>query len=232
MSLQYTYATLATALQQWPETDDPEFVAALPNIISEGEDQLVREFGLQIFEANNVAAITANSNELEKPLGIISLEEMYYDDPNNNLVTQQLIRAHPDWIRAVNGSMTNPVLGSPRWYCENDTLTWLIAPTPNFTGTMNLQCIQRPDELSSDLPTGTSWLSTNYADILFLQCLMVAERFLKNDDRWAVAKREFDIQLPTAKTETSKLRRVLSTDHIQMADIQRPSNAEGPANTL
>lgn len=232
MSLQYTYATLATALQQWPETDDPEYIAALPNIISEGEDQLVREFGLQIFEGQQVAAITANSNQLEKPLGIISVEEMYYDDPTNGYLTVQLIRMHPDWIRAVNGSQTNPTLGSPKWYCEQDDLTWNIAPTPSFTTTMSLQCIQRPDELSSDLPTGTSWLATNYADILFLQCLMVAERFLKNDDRWAVAKREFDIQLPPAKTETSKLRRVISTDHVQMADIQRPSNAEGPPNTL
>lgn len=232
MSLQYTYETLATALQQWPESDDPEYLAALPNIISEGEDQLIREFGLQIFEGQNVAAITANSNQLEKPLGIISVEEMYYDDPNNNLVTQQLIKMHPDWIRSVNGSMTNPNLGSPRWYCEQDDLTWNIAPTPNFTGTMSLQCIQRPDELSSDLPTGTSWLATNYADVLFLQCLMVAERFLKNDDRWAVAKREFDIQLPAAKTETSKLRRVISEDHSTMRDIQRPSNAEGQPNTL
>lgn len=231
MSLQYTYAQLATQLQQWPETDDPEFIANLPNIISEGEEALIREFGLQIFEDVDVAAITANSNELEKPDNMISLEEMYYDDPNT-LKTVQLHKMHPDWIRAMNGSQSNPTLGSPQYYCESDELTWNIAPTPNFTTTMMLQLIRRPDMLSSGIPTGTSWLSEHYADILFLQCLMVAERYLKNDDRWAVAKREFDVQLPPAKTETAKLRRTTSADHITMRDIQRPSNAEGPPNTL
>jgi hypothetical protein len=232
MSLIYTYETLATALQQWPETNDPEFIAALPNLIAEGEQQLIREFGLQIFEDTDATGITANSNQLEKPLDMITVEEMYYDDPNNNLITTQLIKMHPDWIRAVNGSMTNPALGSPKYYCEQDELTWNVAPTPNFTGSMQLQVVRRPDMLSPDLPTGISWLSAKYADLLFLQCLMVAERFLKNDDRWAVAKREFDIQLPPAKTETQKLRRVLSEDHIMNRDIQRPSNAEGPPNTL
>lgn len=232
MSLQYTYSQLATQLQNWPETDDPEFIANLPNIIAEGEEQLIREFGLQIFEDTDVSAITANSIELEKPDNMISLEEMFYDDPNNNLVTVQLIKMHPDWVRAMNGSMTNPALGSPKYYCESDELTWTVAPCPNFTGTMTLQLVRRPDMLSPDIPTGTSWLSEHYADLLFHQCLMVSERYLKNDDRWAVAKREFDIQLPPAKTETSKLRRTTGADHITMRDIQRPSNAEGQPNTL
>lgn len=232
MSLQYNYSQLATQLQNWPETDDPEFISNLPNIISEGEEQLIREFGLQIFEDTDVTPMTANSNELEKVDNMISLEEMYYDDPTQNFKTIQLHKMHPDFIRALNFSATNPTLGSPRFYCENDELTWTIAPTPSFTTTMNIQIIRRPDMLDPTIPTGTSWLSEHYADLLFHQCLMVAERYLKNDDRWAVAKREFDLQLPPAKTETAKLRRTTSADHITMRDIQRPSNAEGPPNTL
>src|SRR5580692_7559024 len=170
----YTYETMAAALQQWPETDDPEFIAALPNIITEGEQQLIRLFGLQIFESTDATGITENSNQLEKPLDMITVEEMYYDDPNNNFITQQMIKMHPDWIRAVNGSATNPNTGSPKYFCESDTLTWNIAPVPNFTGTMTLQVVRRPDMLSADLPTGTSWLAAKYGDILFLQCLMVA----------------------------------------------------------
>ena len=229
MSLQYTYSQLATLLQEWPATNDPEFIANLPNIIAEGEEQLIRDFGLQIFEDEDVCAIVNNSFELQKPDNMISLEEMYYSDPTSTPAgkTQQLTKMHPDFVRAHLVSTSNPTLGSPRYYCESDQLTWTISPAPNFSGTMHLQLVRRPDMLSPGLPTGTSWLSEHYADILMLQCLMVAERWLKNDDRWAVAKRELDVQMPGARAEVAKLRRVTSEDQTTMRDIQRPSNAEG-----
>jgi hypothetical protein len=229
--LSYTYAELAAAMQDWPVTNDPEYIAEIPNMISTGENALVSAMQLQIFEQILCATLTPNDPQIIKPpettyAVMQALLTMWYNDPNNGNMYTQMVRRHPDWVRAVNGSSSNPTTGSPKYFCEQDTQQWLIAPTPNFSGTMNLDVIARPEMLDEGTPNGYSWMSLHYARLLLLSCLLNAEVYLMNDDRWATIKREYDYLLVYARNETATLRRVGPDDETYGRDIQRASNAE------
>lgn len=233
--LSYTYAELAQELEEWPVTNDPEYLAEIPVLISTGESSLISALQLQIFEQVLVATVTANDAQIVKPQEstyavMQALLTMWYSDPNNGDAYTQMVRRHPDWVRAMNGSSSTPNTGSPKYFCEQDTQQWLIAPTPNFSGTMNLDVIARPEMLDSGTPNGYSWMSLHYARLLLLSSLMCGEVFLMNDDRWAVAKREYDTLLVFARNETATLRRVGPDDETYNRDIQRASNAEPAPN--
>lgn len=177
--MQFTYATLTSALQAWPVNDDTVYVANLPLIIAAGETRLVVDLNLDIFDAVDATiVVTAASRDVPKPTGLIGTRTLYLIASN---VRTQLKKRSRDFCMQY---APNPTLtGTPKYFCDLSTTNWMVVPTPVATGTAEAFFIKRPTGLSGS--TTTTWLSQNAGDLLFKACLLEAEEYLKADDRWA-----------------------------------------------
>lgn len=221
MAYQYDYTTLAADLVSWPSDDDSAYALAIPNIIAQGELDVLREFNLATFDTTKTANITASSATITKPTGCIAALSLSY---GTGASYRQLTRMSPDFVRRYNAEAASSA--ELKYYCEEDETTYRVAPIPNFSTTngMSIRCISRPTMLDSGAPTTKSWVSTNYPDLLLLACLMAAHVYLKNDRRWGMAKTEWDLKLPAAKAEVAELRRTTPADQLMRREIIRPGN--------
>lgn len=222
--LQYTYTTLAAAMQSWPADDGDAYITEIPNLINMGEFNLLSEFNLATFDGNTSASLVASAGSITKPLTVIAALALSY---TNGGLYQQLSRMSPDFVRRYNAEA---VAGSPKYYAEEDETTWTLAPIPNFSSVNGLKIrgVIRPTMLDSASGSGTSWLSRNYPQLLLLSCLMAGYQFLKNDQRWGMAKTEYDLKLPDAKAEVAQLRRVSPDDQLVAREVIRPQNNDAP----
>lgn len=227
MALEYNYTTLVADLASWPEETDPQFVTEIPTLIQHGELRLLRELALTIFETTATANITSASAAVTKPANMVSPLDLFYTLAGEEI---HLTRATREFVRAYNAQGAT---GSPRYYAEESETTWLLAPKPNFTQSAGLTCviIRRPAGLSSGSPSTKTWLSTYVPDLLLDSCLLAAERFLKNDARWATVKRDFDLKVSDAKAELAQLRRVMTDDQLINREVVRPANSDAPSQS-
>lgn len=222
VALEYDYTTIVAALQNWPEDDDPEFVAAIPEFIKHGELRLLRELGLEIFEVVVTADITSGSANVTKPTNMVAPRDLFYTRNGREI---HLTRATSEFVRSYNAAGAT---GDPKFYAEDGETSWILAPKPNFTavGGMSARITRRPAGLNTAAPTVKTWLSTHVPDLLLDSILLSAERFLKNDPRWIVTKRDFDLKLSDAKAEVAQLRRVTPEDQLVAREVVRPGNSD------
>jgi hypothetical protein len=222
-ALAWTYATLAAALQDWPENDDADYVAAIPMIVQLGEMRALRELDLEgKTEVVVTTGITTSVATIAKPTPMVASRDLYYTSSGQEY---HMIRAHPDWVRAYNAM---GVTGLPRYFADDNETQWIVAPIPNFTAAsgLNVRLTRNPAGLDSGAPSSTSWLGTNVPDLLLSSCLMMASRYLKNDPKWATFKRDFDLTVSQAKGRMPQLKRVQFEDQVANREVTRPQSSD------
>lgn len=223
--MEYTYTTLAAALESWPSDDDEEYVAEIPSIIKLGEQRLLRELQLGHLDAILTAPFTTGDPVVDKPAGFLVAYDVTVttqeEGPGDWL--GQLTRVQPGFLRAYNATAAQ---GLPRYFCEESETTWNIGPIPDIDGALVVRCIATPPGLDVDDPEETTWLATEMGDLLLEACLLCAEKFLKDDRRWGMVKTNFDLLLPDAKAQVAQLRRVLPEDQLFKRMITKPENSD------
>lgn len=224
-ALSFTYSTLAAALQDWPENDDADFVARIPDLIKMGELRLYRDLNLEgVMAATATATITSGSSAVTKPTNMIAPRELYYTTGG---VRYQMIRETPEFVRAYNAMGAT---GLPRYYAEESETAWEVAPTPNLTlsSGLNVRMTRNPSGLDATTPASTSYLSVQFPDLLLAACLMAAHRYLKNDPKWSQAKVEYDLLIADVRPKVSQLKVVQYEDQTSRRDVERASASDGP----
>lgn len=201
MILQYTYATLAAALQDWPEDDDADFVAAIPEIIGHGELKLTRDLDLEIFDIDTSTPITSGSNSITKPASVIAARTLSYTNAGQY---DELDQRTIDYVRQ---HAAGAVTGRPRYYAELNQTQWIVSPVPNFNGTLAVRALARATGLNSSVPSSASFFSNYFADLLLKACLISAQLYLKGDSKWAQMLTDYAGQLPNAAAEVGHLRK-------------------------
>jgi hypothetical protein len=224
-ALSYTFATLSAALQDWPENDDADFIAQIPNIIKMGEVRLYRDLNLEgCMVATATTTITSATESITKPSNMLAPREMYY---TRNSVRIHMVRATPEFVRAYNAMGAT---GNPRFYAEESETAWVVAPIPDFTSAngLNVRLTRNPTGLDEASGASTSYLSTQLPDLLFASCLMSAYRYLKNDPKWAGTKREYDLLIADVRPKVSALKLVQWEDDTAARQVMRPDPSDGP----
>lgn len=174
MALPSTYDQLVTALQEWLEDDSTEFQASMPEIISAGETRVYKDLKLAGLDSTETVTITQGTATVTKPTGWIATLTFWY------LSGTDRVLMYPRTIDAVRDYNPDPTdEGAPLYYAESSQTEWLLAPTPNFTGTGEARVVKYPTLLSSG--NQTTWLSENATESLWYSCLIAAEQFLKTD---------------------------------------------------
>ena len=195
-----TYNDLVQNLQDWLEDDDSEFTGSIPEIIHLGELRLWRDLDLAIFSSQSTVNTAVNSGVLVKPTtdpNLVSFTQLYYDDGDRRYWLE--LRSS-DYVRDMQ---TPSSLGRPKYYAEESSAAWLVAPLPNAIYDVNCRGTTRPTQLSTG--TQSTWLSTHQEDLLLKACLAEAEKFLKSDDRSPMWEQDYMARLGPAKTETRNM---------------------------
>lgn len=205
-SLQWTYATLKQALQDWPDNDNVTYVANLPSLIGLGEIRLIKDLDLEIFDTiDETISFAIGSRLVLKPATSIVVRAVGYLDVV--LGYTPLKQRSLDYLRAYSPLVS--VQATPQFYAEYSPTQIYVVDTPNAIIQLSFHSMTRPaDLLSSVTPDATSWLSVRVPEALLTACLMEADHYMQADDRYNDMKTKYyEEQLPAARYELRQLRR-------------------------
>lgn len=174
MAQSWTYNTLIAALDNWLQDNSTDFTTALPEIVALGEQRLYGDLNLSFLDSTESLTITQGTATITKPTGWVATLNVWYTTSGDAVL---MYPRTLDFVKDYNPDPTDE--GLPLYYAENTDTTWLVAPTPNFTGTGQARVVKYPTALS--LANQSTWLGTNAGDALWYSCLIAAEQFLKTD---------------------------------------------------
>jgi len=193
--MSFTLAQLKTAIKNHVENQGSAFDDNIDTIIQRGEDRLVRDFDLEIFDSEQDITLTVDVATITKPASTIAPRTLWYTNGSSDRVVlrQRTYEFLQDYWPTPGDT------GEPKYFCELTTTTWGVAPTPAATRTGKARVVKRLTSIVTD--TSGSWLSLNFGDLLLLACLIGVEQFEKADDRIAVWEKDYLDMLAIAKRE-------------------------------
>lgn len=208
MPTSWTYATLKQAVKDHVEDHGTAFDGVIDNLIKLGEDRIVKDLPLTIFDARDQdVTITAGTQTATKPTDAIATRELYYVDDNSTRVV--LLPRSYSWIRAAYPDTTQR---TPKYFAEDYSETqYFIGPNPNVSKTAKADVTKRPASIVS---ASTTWIGTNAGDLLLASCMVAAERFNLG---WAESKdwkADYDELVTAARID---FRHILRRDYATLA---------------
>lgn len=170
----YTYDELATAVQEYLETDEPTFVAAIPQFVRSAEERILQSVQLKVFYRQQAIANSAGVGSLTPPADVLALTSVRYQIANVARLLEQKDATLLDefWPEPAK-------VGEPRFYAFERQDLLRIAPTPEEAGDVVLRYFHRPESLVDAPPGDKTWLSTNAPDAMLYGTLVEAAIFQK-----------------------------------------------------
>lgn len=204
MASSFSYSVLKTAIKNHVEDQGTNFDANVDTLIKLGEDRVVKDFDLEIFDTTGSITLTVDVATITKPgsgAAVIAPRTLWYTNGSSKRVVlrQRTYEFIQDYWPTPSDT------GEPKYFCELTESTWGVAPTPNATRTGTARYVSRPTSVVSQ--TAGTWISLNFGDLLLRACLMSAEAYLKADERVALWKAEYADLLAVAQREVRAGRR-------------------------
>jgi len=171
----YTYTTLKTAIQDYVQSTETTFVSQLPRFVLNAEERILKECQLDVFRKSSQGTVSSGNAYLAKPNDFLAQNSL---SVINGSSKEFLLYKQATMLQDYT---PNPATtGVPEYYADWDEATFLLAPTPDSSYTMELHYLYRPQSItvSSD---GTSWLGTNAELALLYGALVEAYTFLKGE---------------------------------------------------
>jgi hypothetical protein len=171
--MSFTLATLKTAIQDYLEVSETTFTNQLNTFIKESEDRIFSFVQLPEQRKNVQGTLTSGNRFLATPtdfyapmsLAIISSSTYDYLDYK-----------HPSFIKEFSSGTTQ---ATPKYYSLFDDTAFEVSPIPDANYTVELHYLNKPTSLTSGSDSGTTFLSTDYADALLYGALVEGAIFLK-----------------------------------------------------
>jgi hypothetical protein len=214
MPITYTYDGLVAELKDYLEDEFPDFDAQVPNLIGLGEQRMLDDLDLTLFDRIDTTITTTGGQEtLSKPSDIIAVRTL-------SVGGTPLEERSWDWINDYNATAPQ---GAPKFFSEQSDTEVRLAPVPDASYSATYRGTARPDGLSSS--NQTTWLSTNFGDTLLYACLIEAERYVGADQVQVWQQAYMNEKLPAAMNLT---RRMSRSDYRPLA--AQPQPAREPRN--
>ena len=174
--MSFTLTTLTASIQEWTENDESTFVAEIPFFIQNAEERIFKSVDLDYFRKNVTGTMTSGNKFLEKPSDYLATFSLSYVNSSSQNVF--LLQKDVNYIQEFTPNPTTT--GSPRFYSSFDVDTFIIAPTPDSSYSVELHYYYRPASLTTD-NSGSTWISTNAPDALLYAALIEAYTFMKGE---------------------------------------------------
>lgn len=210
MATAWTYTTLKIALKAHVEDQGTNFDAQVDNLIKLGEDRIVKDLPLSIFDGRSNVSIAQGVQTASKPAGALVTRAITYTDQ----ITSKAVRLVPrsyGWLRARVDDTTQR---TPKYFADDysETQYW-FAPNPNLTVTAEGSVTARPASIVS---ATTTFIGTNLGDLLLAACAIAAERFNLGWDESKDWMQEYAMLVASARVD---LRELLRRDNSPLAPM-------------
>ena len=171
----YTFTTLKTAIQDYTQNTESTFVSQLSRFILNAEERILKECQLDVFRKSSQGSATSGRQYLSKPTDFLSQNSLsVIKSSSKEFLLYKQVTALQDYT-------PNPATtGTPKYYADWDSDTFLLAPTPDSNYNMDLHYFYRPTSITTS-SDGTSWLGTNAELALLYGSLVEAYTFMKGE---------------------------------------------------
>ena len=182
----WTYATLGEAIQAYTEVDSPDFIANIPNFIINAETVINNYVQLPVYRKNVTGETTADFQYLNIPSDFLSVYSMAISpitintDGSYNLIGpyQYLLNKDVGYIREAYPFPGSPT-GIPQFYSLFSETSFLLGPTPDACYGVELNYFAYPPSITV---ADTSWVGTNFPNVLLYGSLVEAYTYLKGEN--------------------------------------------------
>lgn len=169
------YAQLTQLIQEYCETTEPTFVANIPTFVQLAEERIYNTVQIPAIRKNVTGTVTINFQYLSIPTDWLSTYSLAAIDPDTGDY-EYLLNKDVNYIRAAYPGPT--ATGLPKYYAVWNDTSFILGPTPNKTYTMELHYYYYPPSIVN---VGTSWLGTNYENVLLYGSIREGYTYLKGE---------------------------------------------------
>ena len=168
------YAALSQMIPDGCENAETSFVAHIPDFVKAAEQRIYQAVQLPATRKRSTGTATAGNRYLTVPTDFLAAFAASIVDAGTyyNMQFRDV-----DWLRAAYPEPA--AVGVPLYYGLIDDTTFLLSKTPAVSYVVELHYYYKP---SSIVDTGTSWLGTNFDNVLFWGSMVQAYLYLKGED--------------------------------------------------
>ena len=173
-----TYSGLVEAIQAFTEVNEDTFVANIPTFVQDTERLVNNTVQLPAFRKNVTGNVTDGFPYLTLPSDFLATFSVAVMDAGALGVEgyRYLLNKDVNYIREMFPYPA--VTGTPQYYALFDNNTFIVGPTPDVEYNIELHYFAYPESI---VTAGTTWLSTNFPNVLLYGALTEAYLFLKGE---------------------------------------------------
>ena len=194
MAAVMTYTSLAADIESYLERTDTATVDKIPTFIMLAEQVIASQIKF-------LGNLTVNESTMVQGNPVIAKPARWHKTVSMNVtidgVRSPIFLRKYEYLREYWPEATNEDV--PKFYADYDYTHWLIAPTPADAYTFEVLYYERVQPL--DVSNQTNWFTQYAPQALLYGSLLQAMPFLKNDERMAMWRAEYDLIINTLKTE-------------------------------
>jgi len=168
------YSELTQAIQDYCENDETTFVSNIPVFVRQAEERINRAVQIPDLRRNVTGSLTASNRFLAQPSDFLSVFSLAVVDGDGDY--EFLLPKDVNFIREAFPSQSTEA--KPQYYGIFDDDTFILAPTPDDSYTVQLHYYYDPPSIVS---AGTSWLGDNAETALLYGSLIEAYTFMKGE---------------------------------------------------
>ena len=176
-----TYAQLSAAIQNYTEVTEASFVANIPTFVQNTETLVNNSVQLPAFRTNVTGVTTANLPYVALPpdfLSVFALSVFTTTTVNEVPQTTQTYLYQKD-VEYIREAYPFPgVSGTPQYYGIFDNTSFILGPTPDAQYSVEMHYYAYPQSI---VTAGTSWLGTNFSNVLLWGSLVEAYIYMKGE---------------------------------------------------
>ena len=175
------YLELQTAITTYTENTETTFATNIPNFVIDAENIINNTVQLPAFRKNVTGETTQDFPYLNIPSDFLSVFSMAVMDINVPTSTtnnyRYLLNKDVNYIRE---AFPFPgVTGTPQYYGLFSDGSFILGPTPDQCYHIELHYFAYPPSI---VDAGTSWVGTNFPNVLLYGSLVNAYIFMKGED--------------------------------------------------
>lgn len=181
------YAALSSAIQNFSESDEQAFVAAIPTFVRTAEQRIYNSVQIAYLRKNVTGFTTPNNKYLTTPSDFLSVYSLAVIKPNGEY--EYLLNKDVNFIRQAYPSPNDK--GIPKYYAifgptttssvppvMTNELSLLLGPSPDAVYNMELHYFFYPESI---VTAGTTWLGDNFDSALLYGSLREAAVFQRQE---------------------------------------------------
>tara|TARA_R100000231_G_scaffold32034_1_gene28131 strand:- start:4508 stop:5143 length:636 start_codon:yes stop_codon:yes gene_type:complete len=168
------YTELTQAVKDYTENDETTFVSQIPTFVRQAEERINRSVLIPDLRKNVTGTTTASNRFVNTPNDFLAVFSLAVVDGSSKY--QFLLPKDVNFLREAYPQTSTT--GLPVYYAIFDDDTFIVAPTPDTTYTVQLHYYYDPPSI---VTSSTSWLGDNAETVLLYGTLLEAYSFMKGE---------------------------------------------------